>query len=243
VVDLDGPDSVSSSDTPNAILDTNVFLAIYSWHDVVSVTNAVLEAQPAATLEHAAIQFRVQRARAAFALTLFLNEYGWSTGVALNEIGRTLEAKAPPTDPEQGVASNFVRLYAHFIKDKLLPAWRGGGDEEADAKKKGNDVDRICLAWAEQHRVPLISWEGHGPNGFDPNKLIPLEAAKRGIDLVTPEELLRRERFDGTAAAQHFFSGWAEQGPLYVLQNPGARETMEVALHFYRRMARNDWTP
>src|SRR5882724_6380373 len=104
---LDPDSQASASDVPNAILDTNVFLAIYSWHDVVSATKAVIENQPAATLEHAAIQFRVQRARAAFALTLLFNERGWATAVALNEVGRTLEARAPPTDPEQVVESTL----------------------------------------------------------------------------------------------------------------------------------------
>jgi hypothetical protein len=94
--------------------------------------------------------------------------------------------KAPPTDPR----SNFPRFYTYFVKEKLLPDWEAENDPANDANVKGNDVDLLCLKWAEQHRVPLVSWEGLGPSGPIPSKLIPREAKARAIELVTPEQLL-----------------------------------------------------
>jgi hypothetical protein len=174
---------------PNAVLDTNVGLAIYSWHDLLGAAEPVLKQDQTANLTHAEIQFRAQRARTAFILTLFFNERGWATLAPLNELLRTLMANAPPEDEEHGLKSNFVKFFLYFVNDKLLPAWRNGAEPSGDANIVGNDVDRLCLDWAAQHSIPLISWEGHGPNGLDPKKLIPREARKRGIDLVTPEEL------------------------------------------------------
>jgi len=36
------------------------------------------------------------------------------------------------------------------------------------------------------------------------------EATRRGIDLVTPQEFIRRERFDPRPAMRRFFSGWTK---------------------------------
>jgi len=138
---------------------------------------------------------------------------------------------------------NYTKLYIYFIKDMLLPSWMFGADPEADLAKKGDDVDMLCLDWAEQHKVPLISFEGSGPSGPLPERLMPSEAAKRGIDLVTPQEFIRRERFDPRPAMQRFFSGWTKHAAGYLLANPAAKEPLEYAHHFYLRMAKNDWTP
>jgi hypothetical protein len=228
---------------PSVVLDTNVLHAIYSWHDILIATQAVHETDPAATLEHSKIQFRAQRARTAFILTLLFNERGMSTLVPLNEFGRTLMERAPPEGAEHGARSNFVRLYLYFIKDHLLPSWSSSADLAADAEKKGNDVDLLCIDWAEEHKIPLISWEGHGPDGFDPSKLIPLESARRGIDLVTPEQFIFREVFDQSAAIQRFANDWNRLAPDYLAKSPDARETLSYAASFYSRMSKNDWTP
>jgi hypothetical protein len=236
-------DAESPTAVPNAILDTNVLLAIYSWHDLTAVVDSVLDRDPTATLEHADIQFRAQRARAAFILTLFFDERGWMTQSPLNEVGRTLTGKVPPTDIARATEINYLKLYLYFIKDSLLPSWLPGADPEADGTKKGNDVDLLCLDWAERHKVPLISWEGSGPSGPIPSRLIPSEAARRGIDLVTPEELVHREGFNERAAARRFFAAWNKHAPVYLSTSPLFRDLVEHAHHFYMRMAKNDWTP
>lgn len=223
---------------PMAIVDTNVCLEIYSWYDFLEAAQKVFERDPTATLEHPEIQLRAQRARYAFGVSLLFNERSWATLVAYNEVGRTIVDRVPPDAVEHGARSNFVRLYAHFIKDNLLPSWHAGGDLAADAEKTGNDVDRLCLELAEQHKIPLISWEGSGRKRAK-SKLIPKEAARRGIDLVTPKAFVQRERFSGTDAARRFFASWDELAPRYLAENPGARETMEVARHFYWRLAAN----
>lgn len=225
----------------NAVLDTNVGLAIYSCHDLLNAAAPILEEDPTANLTHADIQFRAQRARTAFILALFFNERGWATWAPLNELTRTLMNKAPPVDEEQGPKSNFVRLFVYFIKERLLPGWLDGGDPSSDESMVGNQVDKLCLDWAAHHSIPLVSWEGHGPNGLDPKKLIPREAKERGIDLVTPEELLNREKFDETKPVQRFFADWARHAPGFISGDPGAKETLEHFHQYYRRMAEDDW--
>ena len=110
-------------------------------------------------------------------------------------------------------------------------------------RRPTNDVDKLCLDWADQRSIPLVSWEGHGPNGLNPKKLIPRSARERGIDLVTPEELLNREKFDEKKAVERFFAGWTRHAPAFITENPGSKETLEQFHHLYRRMANNDWTP
>jgi hypothetical protein len=240
---MDDVDQESFSGVPNAVLDTNVGLTIYSWHDLLDALKALLDQDPNATLAHPALEFRRRRARNAFLLALFFHQNEWKALVPLNELLRILLVKAPPTGTEHGYKSNFVRLYLYFVKDKLLPGWEAGGDLNSDVTLKGSDVDRLCLDLAAQHQIPLISWEGDGPTGSDPTKLIPREARARGINLVTPEELLLRHSFDPVPAAARFFSDWERHVARYVSESSDARETLEYARPFYQRLAENDWTP
>jgi len=240
---LDGEQAVTSPVKPNAVLDTNVGLAIYSWHELLDAGERTVEEDPTANLTHPDIQFWAQRAHTAFMLALFLNERGWTTWSPLNELSRTLVNKAPPGEEGHGPKSNFVRLFVYFIKEKLLPGWLDGGDPSSDESMIGIGVDELCLDGAAQHAIPLVSWEGHGPNGLDPEKFIPREARERGIDLLTPEELLSRKKFDETKAVERFFAGWDRHAPAYISRNPTAKETLEYFHHLYRRMAENDWTP
>jgi len=175
---------------------------------------------PTANLTHADIQFWAQRARTAFMLALFFNERGWATWSPLNELTRTLVNKASPVGEEHGPKSNFVRLFVYFIKEKLLPRWLDAGDPSSDESVIGTGVDELRLDVAAQHSIPLVSWEGHGPNGLDPKKFIPRAARERGIDLVTPEELLRREMFDETKAVERFFAGWDRHALTFISGNP-----------------------
>lgn len=243
VLHLGGEHAVTHPVKLNAVLDTNVGVAIYSWHELLDAIERISEDDPTANLTNPDIQFWAQRARTAFILALFFNERGWATWSPPNELTRTLMNKAPPVGEEHGPKSNFVRLFIYFIKEKLLQDWLAGGDRSSDESIIGNGVDELCLDGAAEHSVPLVSWEGHGPNGLDPEKFIPREARERGIDLVTPEELLSREKFDATKALERFFAGWDRHAPAFISGNPGAQETLEYFRHLYRRMAEDDWTP
>lgn len=221
---------------PDAIVDTNVILPIYSWHDLLDVGDRVLAANPAATLEDPALAFRRGRARTAFLLTLLFNERKWKVMVPLHEVGRTLLRGAPP----DSVTANFTKLYLHFVTD-LLPDWSMAGDLEDDENIVGDDVDLLCVRYAEHFRVPFISWEGDTPAGPDPTKLIPTESKARGIDLVTPEQMLQRHAFDERPAIKRFFSAWDARAAEYLKGNPSAKETMRVANDFFERLAENYW--
>src|SRR5882724_13400101 len=90
---IDGEAPALETATPNAVLDTNVCLAIYSWHDVLTEGQEVLHLDPTANLTHPKIQFRAQRARSAFLLALFFNERRWVTISPAHELQRTLVEK------------------------------------------------------------------------------------------------------------------------------------------------------
>jgi hypothetical protein len=168
--------------SPDAILDTNVAVAIYSWHDILNVADATIGEKTNATLEDDAIQFRARRQRTAFLLALFFNEKAWKVAVPVNEFFRVLDQKAPRAD---AATSNFLRLQLYFIREQLMPTWILCADTKADVGIKGNAVDRLCMDWAAEHTIPPISWEGWGPDGLDATKLIPKEAPERGIPCDT----------------------------------------------------------
>jgi len=224
---------------PDAVLDTNVGLDIYSWHDFLSVGDRLLkaaktEAERRMVLRHPDVQFRAQRMRHAFFLALFFNEKRWATLLALNELMRKMRELAPPAD---GPLSNYVRMQTYFVRDKLLRRWKAGGNLKSDKNLVGNAVDRLCLDWADKHKVPLISCE------TNPKKLIPKEAKARGIDLATPEKFLKQRNYDGPAAAQKFLADWDAKAPAYIKQNPTAAKFLPTARDLFQRFALNDWTP
>ncbi len=137
-----------------------------------------------------------------------------------------------------------TRFFVHFVKDKLFPGWVTGTDVAADEHITGDDVDLLCLDWAEKHQIPLVRLEGHGQNGFDPMKLIPTQGAARGIDVVSPEQFLQRAGFDVAPAIQRFIADWDRHAADYVKENPSAARTLtEIARPFYQRLVMNDWTP
>jgi hypothetical protein len=104
-------------------------------------------------------------------------------------------------------------------------------------------VDVLCVDLAAKHQIPLISWEGVSQTGrFDDSKLIPQEARRRGVDLVTPFDLLRREQFDPQRACERFFRSWDEKANSYAAAHK-AEEFVEYARHWYMRLATNDWDP
>ena len=81
------------------------------------------------------------------------------------------------------------------------------------------------------------------PLASTPQKLMPKEAQARGIDLVTPNELLTRHKFNERRAIRRFLSDWNANVDEYLVGSPDARETLGYARSFFQRLAKNDWTP
>lgn len=223
--------------TPNAVLDTNVGVTIYSWHDLLDEGDRLLKKNPAATLADPALAYRRRRARTAFFLVLFLNEYKWKTLAPVNEYQRTLVGKVSP----ESATSNFTRFFLYFLKD-LLPDWEAGSRSlQDDANIIGDDVDLLCLDWAQEFNIPLITWEGDTPTGPNPKKLIPQQAKARGIDLVTPEQLLQRHRFSEVPAMKRFFDGWDAHAADYLKRTPSAGQTMSLLRDYFERLKDDYW--
>jgi hypothetical protein len=230
---------VQQSD-PHAVLDTNVGFTIYSWNDLIKAMADLQTKNGTVSLSDPALAYRKRRARSAFFLALFLNERKWKTLAPPNEYQRTLVTVVPPNS----VAANFTKLFLHFIKDHLLLDWEAGSFSLSDdINIKGNDVDLLCLNWAQQYQIPLISWEGDTPTGPDPTRLIPREAKARGINLVTPERLMIQHQFVEGPAVKRFFADWDAHAGAYLKGNPGARETMIDVRQFFERLRDNYWGP
>jgi len=226
----------------SAVIDTNVVLAILSWHDVATA----IETAPESSLESPEVQGRLQKARSSFFLSLLMNERAWTTLVPQKEVMRIVLERAPPEEREAETA--FVAIWLHFIKDELLPRWTFGGDPTGEAQKRGSAVDVYLVEAAAALQVPLISWEGLGLQGFDDRRTIPREAARLGVDLATPHEFLLRERYDATYPAARFLERWDARVDLFIRGKRrkgrrGRRQYLQVMRDFFARMAGNDWSP
>jgi hypothetical protein len=230
----------SSPARPDAVLDTTVSLTIYSWHDLLGA-NAIADGRSSnAGLMDPAVRFRAQRARTALLLTLFLDQRSWTTIGPLNELRPTLEKVASPKAPVR--KSNYTQVFLYFIKDKLLPRWRFETNPTSGKHIKSEDTDLLCLDWAAQRKIPFVTWEAHDLGVLCPEKSIPSEARKRGIDVVTPEELLHRTKFDESEAVRQFMANWDQHEAIYMRDNPQAGETLPIVGAFYRRLVADDRT-
>ena len=150
---------------PNAVLDTNVVHAIYSWHDFTNGDRIGSRSPSRRDPGAPGDPISSAAARAAFILTLLFDERGWTTQSPLNEVGRTLTGKSSAHGHRSRCRGQLHKALIG-TSSRTCSCRRGcWSDPEADLTKKSNDVDMLCLDWAEQHKVPLISFEGSGPSG------------------------------------------------------------------------------
>ncbi|HEY3816952.1 MAG TPA: hypothetical protein VGL81_07275 [Polyangiaceae bacterium] len=198
---------------PNAvaIVDTNVFLDIYSCHDAITAYDAAYAEIGRAAVDHRKVAYRRARARESLLLALYLNKIGASTFTLQSEAMDKLELNAPPT-AVGGMRweTDFTSFMIHFIKDYLLASWtpyfatpkagwekfvsddllspelRTPGHAELTTPT-GTNADTFHIACAKDNGIPLVTNEGFSETGYKPGKIV-RRAAREGVRGVLPRD-------------------------------------------------------
>jgi hypothetical protein len=200
-----------------AILDTNVFLDIYSCHDVTGTYDNLYLKLGVAALDEQQVVYRRARARESLLLAMFFNKTRATTFGLHNEAIELLVRCAPPSKagggPGGALESCYTSFFVHFVRDYVLPDWNHTmPTEPGDAAS--NAADRLLVETAKLSGLPLITNEGYTPAGIVNERMRKL-ALDDGVLTFTPREFYQG-KIDEAEEAGGFLRRFREQAPGYL---------------------------
>lgn len=164
------------------VVDTCVLFELSSWHDLT-------EAKPGE------MQKRMSRARGSLSLGWFCHRKRLTGVCQVGETHRVLDKKGAGPDTQKGVVPWMT---ANFLLPKCLPNWRLQDTEQAIVE--GNAMDCWLVDFAKVHDVPLLTREEHEKNALRRH------AQRIGVEVLTPEEWIRKQGGDVNALASELWS-------------------------------------
>jgi hypothetical protein len=136
-----------------AVLDTNVFLDIYSCHDATETYDALYRTKGIAAIDELPVVYRRARARESLLLAALFNKMNATTFSLHAEPIALLTKNAPPTlAGGVSLASDFTTVFIYFVKDYVLPGWNATMPTEPGTAA-GTDADRLLVEIAREHNV------------------------------------------------------------------------------------------
>lgn len=195
---------------PQLVLDTNVIVVMYTLNDLLeSIANGEAPARQA---------WRRNQAHEALCFGIYLDANNASTVVVPNEAIRKINELSPREATIKGV---YTWLFVKFVRPKVLPNWHDVGDPRMEAK--GNAADRELVRLAQQYDLPLVTFEGHTPEGIVEKKKKLRERAKdAGVPVFTPGEYLtsRARRNVTDADVGRFLARYEQRAPAFSREHP-----------------------
>lgn len=211
----------------NLILDTNVFVQLYSIHDLS-------EAGSKGNLQDPEFLSRRRRMREALLFACLCHRDGLATGSVLNEPLRILLSRVPPE--VDTLETYYTTAFIHFVQERVLSAWQVGWlNDYDDTSLVGTRVDDLLLEAARKEGLPLVTDEGNTKDGIRPEGLRK-KAIAAGVDVYTPGEFLALHKLDAARAAAEFFARFDAERPAYFETHPNADEVLAAFLDDLRRI-------
>jgi len=203
---------------PVAVIDSNVLLETVSCIDLFKhyARNDIDQYSQNAIL-------RRQRARESLLLSIHLDRVK-ATTFSIFEAIRITEREVDPNERHK-FEYHAITIWAHFVKDHVLPNWTMNVPSNGDDEPRGNQADALLVEHAKKLGIPLISHEGVTTTGVDYKCWIRRKARKAGVAIVTPREFYGRvdELLYSALFLQRFDGGSAE----YVRASPQSEVTRE----------------
>lgn len=204
---------------PIAVVDTNVLVDLYSWHDFHEHFERMVTwaSSDPVRLDDAQSRMRIARAREALLLAIRFHKLRAST-FSISEAVRVVTRSAefsngkPLGDDERAYREAFIKTFLWFVRERLLAGW--------DAKMlttdaKGNDADDLLLAYAKENSVPLITNEGYTATGINRKNRMQRLAKEAGVTIVKAVEFCRDD-IDSQDEARAFLRAFREETPRYL---------------------------
>ena len=166
---------------PIAVVDTNILVDLYSWHDWLEHFESRMPAIVAVPdLSDAKTAWRKARAREALLLALYLHKIR-ATTFSLSEGLTTIKELSDASTKGQWKDA-FTRTFLWYVKEQLLSDWREGMKLSAAV---GNAADDELLAFAKEHSLPLVTSEGYTPVGISGSNRMRKRARQAAVQVVT----------------------------------------------------------
>jgi hypothetical protein len=231
---------------PIAVIDTNVLVDLYSWHDYlrhIEQKIAWVLANP--KLDDPITVMRRARAGEALLLAIYLNKIRavtFSISEAVTMMGVLVPANAKGSAP-----LNFTKTFIYFVVDELLSGWT---QQMQVTDARSNAADDLLLAYAKENSLPLITNEGYSPTGIDHRKRMRKRAMAVGVTLVRAADFYRDE-IDERAEADAFLDRFKRKSVdcirRYVKAHPGGKRAITQIVHdmgnyFYHVLRPDDVT-
>lgn len=161
-----------------AVIDTNVLVDFLSCHDVISAAKEG---------DRVKQDYRLRRAGWALRVGILLHEQRAETLCHIHEVIEVLRRRAPPGEPMFETGYGIAAV--NFVAADLLPRWsKGALPSDRPITFKGNEADAMLVDLAKQCGCPVISNEGWGHDGFDPDKGLLVKARKADVHVLTSSD-------------------------------------------------------
>lgn len=227
--------------TPVAVVDTNVIIDTYSYHDFIAALQPRSIVMGEASLDDPYVRYRKQRARDAVVLVMHLSRTKAVT-CSYHQEGEQQMLKVVPPRSKGGITEDvvFTEFAVWFIYDRVLDGWMPATFGVRTALK-GNKADAFIAAHAKRHGVPLITNEGFRDDMTIVDEGLRLVAKRQGVDVFTPGEYLRHRSVNQSEAIDEFFQSFGDLAPKYLeerkrrygRQDKG-QHVMDHILRYYR---------
>jgi len=238
---------------PIAVIDTNVIVDLYSWHDFNDHFDSRVSyaSSDDVSLDDPVSKMRFSRARRALLLAIHLHNtkaitYSLSESVTLLKRLTQFDAQGKPLDPDERIRREaFTKTFLWFVKRRLLTDWKDG---MRVADLSSNEADRALVAFANEHSLPLITNEGFTATGVNPRKLMQRLARESGVRIVQAADFYGTE-MDEAEEAKVFFRRFRKVLPVYkkwyVEKHPSGKHAIDQILRhldrYYYFLLRGDW--
>lgn len=227
------------------VLDTNVILDTHSCHDLLTKLDELVPSLGDAALDDQAVTFRLERAREAMLLAIYLHKIGATTFSLHNEVLEKLARFSPPGALATSFTTAFTTVFIHFVKDFVLGRWNTTMPTQPGTER-GNGADRALVAAALERSVPLVSTEGYSHTGeIDEGKLIRRLAGQQGVEVCLPREVYAGKMNEGIEI-EAFLHRFADNVPKYVRDHhrrfgeDGSADVLTTIFGIYRLVLKGE---
>jgi len=197
---------------PSLILDTNVFLDIYSCADLADEYM-----RPTTAVDSPNGVYRRARARESLLLAIHLHRSKMKTwSLPIESLSQLLRRADPKKldDPKM----HFTLIFVNYTKDRALADWTPRVSSQGDEGLAGEACDDYLVQVAKLNHVPLVTNEGYSPRGIDDAHGLRRKARDAGVGVFTPREYWLG-KINPKRAARRFIHDFREGVPRYLRQN------------------------
>lgn len=221
---------------PNAVVDTNVFVELFSIQDIFPELKLIAQAGLETSV---GLEGRRERARGTILMAAYLHKSNATTISLTGEFSKVLSKGLADADAARGLYFNYSHILGLFVKPNIWSNWSISHtpefekvfDETADMEKwqaylnanepSKKEADRFLVETAKKFGIPMITNDGK-------NDLLRF-AAEQGVTLLRPEEVWSG-KIDPHKESLSFLRHFKSRRHRYQPEPPIARHKLDMSM-------------